>query len=338
MDKVFFSIIMPTYNTPESYLRSAIESILNQTFTNFEFIIIDDGSISSPQNIIKSYKDNRIIFLENDNNMGVAGTLNKGIDSATGDYIVRMDSDDISFKNRLLDSYNFIQENPNIDIFGSFRRNFGEDSKIRTHYTDNEDIRATLLFTSPFSHPTVVMKRDTLLKHSLKYNINQKAEDYDLWIRSALNKDVIFGNIPKALLKYRVHENQTTRINDKISKSTSSIISNLFEKLDINISDDLISLYVDFMYSRRPMGLTEFKKIDDLILSIYESGKYKGLTNKTSYLKIMHEKYAKECIRQLLNHKNYVKSSYKNSSISKMSKLATKYKLPIVVLEGISKN
>ena len=94
------SVVMPNYNTEEEYLRSAIESILNQTYSNFEFIIIDDGSTNDSVSIIESYDDERIVLIKNTENQGVTRSLNIALDHCKGDYIARMDSDDVSFPNR----------------------------------------------------------------------------------------------------------------------------------------------------------------------------------------------------------------------------------------------
>ena len=113
------SVLMPVYNTKEEFLRTAIESILNQTFSNFEFIIINDGSTNNAEDVILSYKDDRIIYLKQEN-QGIVAALNNGWDRAKGEYIARMDSDDISFPERFEKQLKFLEENPEYSLVGSW--------------------------------------------------------------------------------------------------------------------------------------------------------------------------------------------------------------------------
>ena len=114
------SVIMPVYNTKEKFLREAVESILNQTFTDFEFIIINDGSDSITEDIILSYKDLRIKYLKNEQNLGIVQSLNKAVKTAKGKYIARMDADDISMPHRLEKQYEFMENHPQCGVCGTY--------------------------------------------------------------------------------------------------------------------------------------------------------------------------------------------------------------------------
>ena len=150
------SVIMPVYNG-EKYLKEAIDSILNQTFSDFEFIIVNDCSSDNTEDIIKSYKDNRIVYLKNEENSGVATTLNRGLDIAKGEYIARMDADDISLPKRFEKQVDFMDKNKNCIICGSNTELFGAISgRTYVPLTDSA-IRATVIFSSPFTHPTVMI-------------------------------------------------------------------------------------------------------------------------------------------------------------------------------------
>ena len=205
------SVIMPAYNA-ERYIGEAIDSILNQTFINFEFIIIDDGSTDDTKDIILSYDDPRIILLENKKNSGIVVSLNKGIQFARGTYIARMDSDDIAISNRLERQVCFLDNHENIGVVGSALRVFGEDidDQDRFFTEDSEQLKAELLFNSCLAHPTV------MFRHSLVQNTNEcydirfnGIEDFALWWEFAQITEI--GCINEILLLYRSHENQITK-------------------------------------------------------------------------------------------------------------------------------
>lgn len=199
------SVIMPVYNG-EKYLKEAIDSILNQTFTNFEFIIINDGSIDRTEEIILSYTDSRIIYIKNETNLQIVESLNKGISIAKGKYIARMDSDDISLPTRLEKQYLFMEAHKKIDVSGTWAKTFGKSDYVLRPLTDNCEIKAKLFFDSPFIHPSVMFKASSLshFRYTKHYN---KAEDYGLWVE--MSSTATFGNLPEVLLMYRLHQNQT---------------------------------------------------------------------------------------------------------------------------------
>lgn len=199
------SILMPVYNG-EKYLQEAIESILNQTYDHFEFIIINDGSIDRTEEIILSYTDSRIIYVKNETNLQIVESLNKGISIAKGKYIARMDSDDISLPTRLEKQYLFMEKHKSIDITGTWSKTFGNSNYVLRPLTDDCEIKAKLFFDSPFIHPSVMFKASSLshFRYTKQYN---KAEDYALWIE--MSSTATFANLPEILLMYRLHETQT---------------------------------------------------------------------------------------------------------------------------------
>lgn len=205
------SVIMPVYNA-KKYLNKAIDSILNQTYTDFEFIIIDDASSDGSQEIVKSYSDPRIRFYINEKNMGVAATLNRGIEIARGEYIARMDSDDISLPNRLQEQVDFLDVRHDVGVVGANVEIFGEGipTKIHRFPTESKHLKAMLLFSSCFAHPVVMMRKSCLKENQLKYLSDfDGIEDYALWWE--LGQVCKLGSIDKVLLKYRQHCAQVTK-------------------------------------------------------------------------------------------------------------------------------
>ena len=175
------TVLMPVYNAGK-YLSQAIESILNQSFQNFEFLIIDDGSTDNSIEIIQSYKDSRMHLVINEQNLGISATLNKGIEISSTELIARMDSDDISYPVRLQKQYDYFQKYPDTVLLSTSVRMIAADD------SPTEDIEVThhyncynLNFICAQVHPTVMYKRSAILSYggyAIRYS-----EDFDLWWR-----------------------------------------------------------------------------------------------------------------------------------------------------------
>lgn len=206
MGRPLISVAMPVYNG-EQYLAEAIESILAQTFKNFELIIIDDGSIDASLELLKLYeaRDSRVRLIARENR-NLATTLNDIVDLARGKWLARMDQDDIAFPKRLERQLEWLEET-DADICGTWIRFFGTaDKRIVKYAVSDAAIKKELLFCCAFAHPSVMMKSDVLRK--LRYNPHwEKAEDYDLWIRAA-SSQYKMTNLPEVLLNYRKHHKQ----------------------------------------------------------------------------------------------------------------------------------
>jgi glycosyltransferase involved in cell wall biosynthesis len=231
---------MPVYNGAK-YLNESIDSILNQTLTNFEFIIIDDASTDDSVGIIKSYDSSRIRLVENKKNVGQSATLNKGLSLAKGKYIARMDQDDISMPERLERQAEFMEDNPQIGVCGSWLQLMGKFDGILELETKSEDIKMNLLTNQNLAHPAVMIRKDTLVKYDLNYNPAYSiAQDYDLWVR--MFEFCSFANIPEALIKYRMHDNQNSKkMGEQNHVETNNVLMNLLERIGIQPNDsDLI--------------------------------------------------------------------------------------------------
>lgn len=203
------SVIMPVYNGAQ-YLRPAIDSILKQSFQNFEFLIIDDCSTDDTVNIITSYNDKRIHLTSSSVRLKLAGALNLGIQNAKGEFIARMDADDISAPERLQFQIDFFRRNEDVGICGSWIQLFPEiKAPVQTYPTHPDAVHALSLFHSPFAHPSVMIRRSWFQQHDLLYDVNfYPTEDFDLWCRALTHFKG--ANINKVLLQYRVHKQSLT--------------------------------------------------------------------------------------------------------------------------------
>jgi glycosyltransferase involved in cell wall biosynthesis len=234
------TVLMPVYNG-DKYLNEAIDSILNQTFSDFEFLIIDDCSTDQSIHQVKSYNDPRIKFIINKKNMGQSKTLNVGLNLAKGKYIARMDQDDISMPERLKKQFEFMENNSNVDVCGSWLQLMGKYNGILELETKSEKIKINLLTNENLAHPTVMIRKRTLVKYDLNYNpAYSVAQDYDLWVR--MFEYCSFANLPEPLLKYRMHDNQNSNILEKDNQiETNRILTKLLKNVGILLDNsDLI--------------------------------------------------------------------------------------------------
>ena len=246
-DSPFVSVVMPVYNG-EKYLYEAIESILKQTYQNFEFLIIDDGSSDTSFEIIKSFSDYRIHLLRNNDNMGIVYSLNRGIANSRGKYIVRMDCDDISLPIRIETQVNFMENNPGVGICGSSIEIFGDNIKPKLRRFEKNSIqnKANLLFFPVVAHPSVIMRKSLFKDFNLKYRSEFKnAEDYVLWVEAS--NYVPISNINKPLLKYRIVGNSVSRSANRDWSSRYNIHRQIyklyFSQLGISLSEQELKMH-----------------------------------------------------------------------------------------------
>jgi len=212
----------------ERFLREAVDSILGQTFPDFEFVIVDDASTDGTAEIIAEYAacDRRISVLGNDANLGLSRSLNRGLDVARGEYVARTDHDDVALPQRFERQVAFLERHRDVGILGT--KSWLTDTKgaIRGGSSlmplDDLQIRWSTMFQSPIHHPTVMLRRDVLERHHLRYDDAWEAQDYHLWVR--MLRYTRAANLPVRLMKYRVHgANLTGRKFQEIKRETAAI-------------------------------------------------------------------------------------------------------------------
>lgn len=205
------SVIMSVYNGIP-YLKEAVESILNQTYDNFEFIIVDDASIDSSWQYLKSLKDKRIKLIKNKKNLGLAASLNKTLRQAQGDYVARMDADDINLPNRFQKQVNFLNAHRDYILVGSqvqwVDENENSISGFDVPQTD-EEIRKKLIWRNQIHHATVMFRKSDIEKIGAYKTRLNGVEDYDLWFRVIKAGKV--ANLPDRLVKRRLHKGAVTQ-------------------------------------------------------------------------------------------------------------------------------
>lgn len=296
------SVLMPVYNTEEEYLREAIDSILAQTFTDFEFLIINDGSQNNAEDVILSYKDIRIKYLKNEHNLGIIKTLNKGLELAQGEYIARMDADDISLPERFEKQVSFLDKNPDIDILGAWFNCIPRNRVIETYINDKEIKECLLINSNNIGHPTVMFRNSTVKNIGIKYNENHPyVEDYALWL-SLIDK-VKFANIPEILLNYRIHSNsvcQTKEIEQSLNVEEIMVkAQGIYFGLDNKVVLDAIqklkkNIKID---SKDLLAINDFSKQVQLKMKEF------GFVREYDMNKVFYKYAVKKCKKDFLFYK-----------------------------------
>ena len=239
------SVIMPVYNDG-SFLNEAIESILYQTYNNFEFIVIDDGSTDNSLNIIKSYGDQRILILQHDKNKGISKALNYGLRYAKGRFIARMDANDIALSERFDKQIKYLIKEKEIGLVTCLHENINTEGK--PIQTLNRDIspsnsQVCTFFRNYIPHSSVMIDRDIIT--DIKYNEDCAAEDFDLWIQ--LSEKTEFYMIPDVLMKIRIDKKGLSQRNKQNCElSQKRIIKQKLEQLGIDANDKEIEFHFNY--------------------------------------------------------------------------------------------
>ncbi len=205
------SVLLPVRNGSR-FVSAAIDSVLGQTFGDLELIVIDDASVDDTPAILNGYRDPRVLTIRNQMPVGLSGSVNAGLERARGQFIARMDADDIAMSHRLERQAHFLAMHPDVGILGSACLQIGEsDEVLRTVVMPDSDleIRWRSLTANPFLHPTVMLRRSVLDMAALRYDETlATAQDYDLWVR--LLRHTRGANLVEPLVALRIHRDSTS--------------------------------------------------------------------------------------------------------------------------------
>lgn len=223
------SVILPVYNC-DQFIFDTVQSVLDQTYTDFELIIVDDCSTDNTVAIIRGFQDDRIQLTLKEKNTGYTDSLNYAVSIAKGQYIARMDGDDICLPTRFEKQISFLDNNPTIILCGTGIQIIGTQTVLK-HPTKHDDIKVKLCFGNSFYHPTVMGLKEVFAANPYD-NKYEPAEDYDLWTRLVFKGEL--ANLNEVLLFYRVHENQVSIERKSIQDSNSYLIKfNMFASFEL---------------------------------------------------------------------------------------------------------
>jgi glycosyltransferase involved in cell wall biosynthesis len=293
MEIPLVSVIMPVYNS-EKYLKEAIDSVLNQSYKHLELVIVNDASTDLTKNIIQSYSDSRIRYIENESNSGIVFSRNRGLSAAVGEYVATLDSDDIALENRIGEQVAFLNKNPDHGMCGTYYNTIDSNGKfiqpIR-YPTKNEDITTWMILGNCFGNSTIMMRSKMAkeLGYRQGYDI---AEDYDLWCRMA--KISKLANLPIYGTLYRVHGNNmsVSKMNDLLIVE-KKIIREMLTGMNIDFSETELEIHVNFF--KRNIGFfrnqTHFKELEDWLIKLYEGVIRQNRYNQQLFLKLIADKW-----------------------------------------------
>jgi glycosyltransferase involved in cell wall biosynthesis len=308
------SVLLPVYNA-QDYLKQSIDSILGQTLTDFELIIINDGSTDGSKAIIDSYSDPRIIVIDQAN-AGLPVSLNRAIARAKGKYLARQDADDVSEPTRFEKQVAFLEEHPDYGLLGTWAQILELDTIVDRqlkHPIENGELQIKLLFYNCFVHSSVMIRKDVLNHCGLYPEDTEKfpPEDYDLWLRIAQTSKI--ANLPSALLQYREVPGSISRKKLELmqSRARKMSIHNLLAMFGEQVESNKISLLVDAMCAvTTPISNKNYQELSDLLIQISKHqlaqwpddrmGIEKGLRDCQSYLKLAYDKSRIRAIDQYL--------------------------------------
>ena len=275
------SVIMPVYNTREAYFREAIESVLNQSFKDFELLIVDDFSEPYIEKTVKSYKDERIKYHRLNKNSGASAARNFVIEQAQGEFIAFLDSDDISLENRLKHQLEYFEQNPQIGCLGTGVKGIGsEGDKIEFKtFSSSFEIELYLIFSGcAFCQSSVMLRKSILIDNNIRYQTKYvPAEDYGLWL------DLIgyaqFYVLPEVLTLYRFYPENISHRQKDLQRHNSGLAQ--FEEFKKYCNTDFSSseIWYNFM-SGHPLGSEELYEMESKIPTLTETLEQKGCPKK----------------------------------------------------------
>lgn len=328
-NSVLISVIMSVYNTEEKWLREAIESILNQSFSNFEFIIVLDCPTDDSQSVVYEYAklDSRIRIIENEKNMGLTANLKKAVLLSKGKYIARMDSDDIALPERLISEFEYMESNHDVVVVGSKALAFSENGETRiigSQLTESRELNRIkmLFFNAGIVHPTAFIRKSFLIDKKINYDVEmKKSQDYGLWLDIMENSGTI-EEIDKPLLRYRIHSNQITQKDSGaqircIQKAMSKRLSEMGDSYD----EELLKIHYALYVFNGEYKVQEYDKYIDYIINANKnSKKYNPTLFKKYLLKLWFHDIGKAVIKY--KKLSFLKSRYLlNAALYSISKL-----------------
>ncbi|MCR2045722.1 glycosyltransferase [Acetatifactor muris] len=307
------SIITSAFNC-KKYLKEMVDSIIAQTYRDWEMILIDDASDDGTWNVIKSIVDDRIIKIRNIENVGLTKNLNRALGIAQGKYIMRMDADDIAAPDRIEKQVAFMEVNPDVVLSGCWMQCFGEVHDITKTHLNDMDIRIDLIFNTAIMHPTFIVRNDVIKKYAVKYNEDLKyAQDY--FFAYQLSEFGKLANIPEVLVRYRAHAGQIGSKYRSEQKNCADVTRNkILRDMGIELNDDEFKVWSNFC-------LGEVKQYDqkerELLL---------GIAERLADNKHLKNEYDSQKLKERLSEKLYLQSANDGKTGSKQEQEAEKYK------------
>ncbi|MFY7740918.1 MAG: glycosyltransferase family 2 protein [Flavobacterium sp.] len=316
------SVVMPVYNA-EKYLNEAIDSVLNQTYSNFELIILNDKSTDSSKAIIESYlaKDSRIVFIDKETNVGPANLRNQGFDLARGTYIALLDADDIAKPTRFEKQIAILKYNPEIGVCGTWFTTFGdkEKNKVLQHPEKHNQIKVNFLIDCTIGNSTAFFRKNILddIRYDKEY---VPVEDYHLWSRLIVKTQ--FYILQETLVDYRIHDSNISQTKiDNVKRSNRRIKIGLLKQFGIEEDNPNINTFIHLIEGQKGLDFEEIKLVSECYNHMINQNQI--LENfDTTLLEKMLQKSIGRIIRKASKQSNSQIKFYKENFVQAYSKLA----------------
>jgi glycosyltransferase involved in cell wall biosynthesis len=292
------SVIMPVYNAGR-FLREAVESVLHQTFQDFEIIAVDDGSSDESLAVLESFGDPRLRIVRIARNLGVIAALNRGLDAARGKFFARMDADDICTPDRLEQQVTYLEQHPEVGVCGTWFRTFGLHDITYRHPVDHDDIVEGLLHVGcVIGHPTVMLRREALglARYEPAF---EHAEDYRLW--SQLLATVRFANLPRICLHYRTHDSQVSVVRAANQGATTRRIQAFMAASVCALGDGERRLLESAFIGTERFDKQALVKLRELLARLVVANAHERRYRPARYTRLLATIWARACVQQALD-------------------------------------
>ncbi len=337
MSNSLISVILPVYNAAE-YLQEAVTSILQQSYSHFELVLINDGSTDNSEKICLAFKDARIVYIKNETNLGLIATLNKGISIAKGTYIARMDADDVALPNRFKEQIEVFQRYSDALIVSSDYYSLNGTKKIKVFNRNlSDEMKASLLFATCFCHPTVMIKNE-FAKLNVWYDATSKhVEDYKLWMDLSFHGK--FYNVATPLLLYRSHSQQVSALyNETQLKNSNFLRENYLKQLGFLFTEEELRTHNIIGNNEFITSLEQLKAIEKWLLSLIQQNTKLKKFEELLFITMIYKFWLDSCGNSNLGYKAF--SCYINSSLKTLlpQSFFWKWKLIIKLIARRNKN
>lgn len=311
---------MSAYNA-ERFVGEAVQSVLRQTFDDFEFLIFDDKSTDATLRALRSYRDRRIHLVENRENRGLTKNLISGMEMARGEFVARMDADDICMPARLATQVSYMDQHPEISVLGSAVVFFTEEGKefVAHQPLEHEEIKCALLYGFTMLHPSVMFRRAALERHGLNYDpVFPVSQDHDLWTRAI--RKVRFANLHEPLLRMREHDQKIGRNAKRRQQDLSNMVrQRQLEELGIAVAADELTVFGDHETPPRHWTSKEVGTFETLLRRVFAANLTARLFDQEILVRMGSERFRETC-RQLLIVGNSAGRFYWHSTLRQFDK------------------
>ena len=294
------SVVLSVYNGMP-YLPEAVQSVLLQTLTDFEFIIINNASTDETAEYLASLCDPRIRLVQNEKLLTLSESRNRAFGLVNSPYIAVMDADDICTLNRLSLQVAFMDAHQDIWACGGQCNSFGAVAGVDRLPLTHDEITAFLLFSSPLAHPATILRVSNFIEANLQYDPSViVAQDYDLWVRAALHHRAIFANLNESILYYRVHSSSFTTSSPAFREDRIIIFKRIFDALELSYNDSDVELHLQAIFTEKDKTVSAFKKFDNWFYKLEKASRKTKKLDSREIRKVLSRQWhhiAKETVK-----------------------------------------